>query len=68
MEKLRGPPLHVTKQLKIPVIFIDPMVHLFKDPWDYNYRQPTSREKLKFLEFTDGYDIFFFVKNDSKIY
>ena len=67
MEKLRGPPLHVTKQLKIPVIFIDPVVHLFKDPWDYNYEQPDAREKLKFLEFTDGYNIFFLSKMTVKL-
>ena len=53
--KFHSPPLNVEPSIRIPSMFIDPVVDVFVDPCDPTYRRPSRREKEKFLHWTQRY-------------
>lgn len=50
--KFHSDPLNVNADLRIPTMFIDPVVDIFVDPCEPTYRKPEQREKEKFVEWT----------------
>ena len=46
---------NIPEDLKIPFLFIDPVVDIFKDPCNDGTREVTSREKEQFQKYTDKY-------------
>ena len=63
--KFHSPPLNVEPSIRIPSMFIDPVVDVFVDPCEPTYRQPSRREKEKFHHWTQRYSnlIFLPLKN-----
>jgi hypothetical protein len=45
--------LGIPKEVNIPSVFIDPVVHIFVDPCNSKYTAPEEIEKDKFIEYTD---------------
>ena len=64
--KFHSPPLNVEPSIRIPSMFIDPVVDVFVDPCDPTYRRPSRREKEKFLLWTQRYKIFIFFYKSSE--
>ena len=56
-EKFHGSPLNVDPAIRIPTMFIDPVVDIFIDPCNPEFRKPEQREKEKFVEWTQRYQI-----------
>ncbi len=45
--------LTVSREIRVPNVFIDPVVHIFVDPCNPKYSKPEPREIEKFIEHTD---------------
>jgi hypothetical protein len=45
--------LNVPRDIRIPGVFIDPVVNIFADPCNSNFNSPEKREIEKFTEYTD---------------
>ena len=54
-KKFHSSPLNVNPSIRIPTMFIDPVVDVFVDPCEPSYRPPSLREKEKFHEWTQRY-------------
>jgi hypothetical protein len=45
--------LNVSREIRVPNVFIDPVAHIFVDPCNPKYSKPEPREIEKFIEYTD---------------
>jgi len=59
--KFHSPPLIVEPSIRIPSMFIDPVVDVFVDPCEPTVRQPSRREKEKFHQWTQRYSNLIFI-------